>query len=163
MIPVLFFTFCSSPVKQSEDIMKGKLQDTAVADSMPSFTVIDVEGRRIDLASLRGKKVFVNLWATWCGPCKREIPSIEQLYSKVDKSKAAFVLLSLDKDFLLARKYASSQFMNAPIYYPAETLPGIFSVDGIPTTFIFDENGKLLKRIDGADDYDTMKYAELLN
>ena len=68
---------------------------------LPAFKIVDLNGKPYNLADFKGKKVFVNLWASWCPPCKAEIPSIEKLYSKVDKSKAAFVMLSLDNNFEL--------------------------------------------------------------
>lgn len=129
---------------------------------LPAFKMTDANGRIIDMASLKGKKVFVNLWATWCPPCRAEIPSIEKLQSKVDKQKVAFVLLSLDENFELAKNFAKKNNMQLPVYYPAEGLPAIFKTDGIPATFIFDEKGGLMKQNNGMDDYDTDEYVQLL-
>ncbi len=144
-------------------------QKTTIADSvapnihLPAFKMVDVKGRPFNLAGFKGKKVFVNLWASWCPPCRAEIPSIEQLYNKVDKSKAAFVLLSLDSDFETAVTFAAEHKLASPVYYPAENLPSLFNVQGIPVTFVFDEEGALLSQIEGGDDYDTEKYLTLLN
>lgn len=130
--------------------------------ALPSFTVQDVNGRPVNLQSLKGKKVFVNLWASWCPPCRREMPSIEKLAKAVDKNKVAFVLLSLDDNFDKAKAFAKRQQLSLPIYYPAEALPALFNVQSIPTTFLFDEEGKLFQRTDGGDDYDTEAYRKLL-
>lgn len=132
------------------------------AAALPAFTVQDVQGKVMNLQSLKGKKVFVNLWATWCPPCRREMPSIEKLYRAVDKNKVAFVMLSLDDNFNKAKAFVKQLQLSFPIYYPAENLPALFNVEGIPTTFIFDENGKLIQRIDGGDNYDTQEYRNLL-
>lgn len=128
---------------------------------LPAFKMVDVKGNAFNLADFKGKKVFVNLWASWCPPCRAEIPSIEKLYSKVDKNKAAFIMLSLDNDFETAVKFAAKNKMVTPVYYPAENLPALFNVQGIPATFIFDEKGNLVTRIEGGDDYDTEKYLNL--
>lgn len=130
--------------------------------ALPSFAVQDVDGNTVNLQSLKGKKVFVNLWASWCPPCRREMPSIEKLAKSVDKNKVAFVLLSLDDNFEKAKAFTTRQRLSLPIYYPAENLPALFQVQGIPTTFIFNETGTLITRIDGGDDYDTEVYRKLL-
>ena len=135
---------------------------TAAVQQMPAFTLMDVSGKTIDLKSFAGKKVFVNLWATWCPPCRREMPSIEKLAQSVDTGKVAFVMLSLDDEFAKAKQFVKKQKLDLPIYYPAESLPELFNVQGIPSTFIFDEQSILMQRIDGGDDYDTKQYRDIL-
>jgi thiol-disulfide isomerase/thioredoxin len=135
----------------------------AATVSLPAFKIVDLNGKPFNLADFKGKKVFINLWASWCPPCRAEIPSIEKLYSKVDKSKATFVMLSLDNDFETAVNYAAKNKMTTPVFYPAENLPSLFNVEGIPATFIFDEKGNLVTQIEGGDDYDTEKYLNLFN
>lgn len=130
--------------------------------ALPVFSVMDVKGNTLNLQNLKGKKVFVNLWASWCPPCKREMPSIEKLYHSIDTTRVAFVILSLDDRFEKAMRFVQSRNLKLPIYYPAENLPELFNVQGIPSTFIFDENGKMIKRVDGGDDYDTEEYRNLL-
>ena len=104
----------------------------------------------------------MNLWATWCPPCRAEIPSIEALYSKTDKEKVVFVMLSLDENFDLAKQFAKAKNLQSPVYYPAEKLPPMFNTDAIPATFIFNEKGELIKQNNGADDYNTEAYLQLL-
>lgn len=130
--------------------------------NLPTFTVQDVNGNIINMQDFKGKKVFVNLWASWCPPCRREMPSIEKLAKSVDSNKVRFVMLSLDDNFDKARAFVKHQKLSLPIYYPAENLPGLFNVNSIPTTFIFDENGNLAQRIDGGDNFDSQSYRELL-
>jgi thiol-disulfide isomerase/thioredoxin len=121
-----------------------------------------MDGSNVNLADLKGKKVFVNLWATWCPPCRAEIPSIEALSSKVDKQKVAFVMLSLDENINLPKQFAKTNKLQLPVFYPAEGLPAMFKTDGIPATFIFNEKGELIKQNMGAEDYDTNEYVQLL-
>lgn len=130
--------------------------------TLPTFTVENVDGDRVNLQSFKGKKVFVNLWASWCPPCKREMPSIEKLSQSVDTNNVAFVMISLDDQFEKAKAYIRSAKLQLPIYYPAENPPALFNVEGIPSTFIFNETGELIKRMDGADFYDTDEYRALL-
>jgi len=79
----------------------------------------------------------------------------------VDKEKAQFVLLSLDDNFDVAKKYVQEKKLNLPIYYPAGDMPRLFAVNGIPTTFIFDEAGTLIAQREGSEDYNTAAYRKL--
>jgi thiol-disulfide isomerase/thioredoxin len=130
--------------------------------ALPAFTIQDINGKPVNLQSFKGKKLFVNFWASWCPPCRAEMPSIEKLFQSIDTSKVSFVMLSVDDNFEKAKKFISRRKLRLPIYYPAENLPALFKVQGIPSTFIFNENGELMQRIDGADNYDSDQYRKLL-
>lgn len=168
----VFFAFvfisCSNNQKEVNKVVSGEQQsatDSNMASAnvmLPSFSMQDVNGNIVNLQTFKGKKLFVNLWASWCGPCKREIPSIEKLAQSIDNSKVQFVLISLDDNFDFAKKYFSSKGYKVPIYYPKENPPALFNVQGIPATFIFNEDGELVKRIDGSENYDTKEYRSLL-
>lgn len=165
---ILVFTSCSNNQKEENNTAASEQQtniDSNMASaitSLPSFSVQDINGNIVNLQSLKGKKLFVNLWASWCPPCKREMPSIEKLSQSVDNDKVKFVLISFDDQFEKAKNYVSSKGFKLPIYYPAENPPALFNVQGIPATFIFNENGELVKRIDGSENYDTKQYKTLL-
>jgi thiol-disulfide isomerase/thioredoxin len=148
----------STSAQQQTDVDNNT---ATAAIQVPSFSVKDVNGNVVNLQSLKGKKLFVNLWASWCPPCKRELPSIEKLYQSVDTSKTRFILVSFDDKFEAALKYVSSKKISLPIYYPTENPPALFQVQGIPATFIFNENGELVKRIDGGENYDSKEYKAL--
>jgi thiol-disulfide isomerase/thioredoxin len=129
--------------------------------TLPSFTVRDASGNTLDLQTFKGKKVFVNLWATWCPPCRSEMPSIEKLYQAANKENAQFVMLSLDNDFETAKKYVQKNSLSLPIFSPAGDVPELFTVNGIPTTFIFDEQGQLIAQHEGSEDYNTPEFRKL--
>ena len=162
------FISCSNNQKEVHKVATDEQQsvtDSNMASAnilLPSFSMQDVNGKIVNLQTFKGKKLFVNLWASWCGPCKREIPSIEKLAQSIDHNKAQFVLISLDDNFEFAKRYFSSKGYKVPIYYPKENPPALFNVQGIPATFIFNENGELVKRIDGSENYDTKEYKALL-
>lgn len=155
--------FACSPAADDETEALGGVasKQSAHREQLPAFAMIDAAGNAVNLSSFKGKKVFVNLWATWCPPCRVEIPSIEALAAKADKD-VVFVMLSLDKDFDIARRFSAKTEMKVPIYYPAADLPALFNVEGIPATFVFDEQGRLIKEISGSDDYNTDSYVRLL-
>ncbi len=152
----------TSGEKNESDGATTQQAPTNTTPMLPAFKMTDVNGNTVDMASLKGKKVFVNLWATWCPPCRAEIPSIEGLASKIDQNNTIFVMLSLDENFQLAKDFAIKENLKVPVYYPADKLPGMFNTEGIPATFIFNENGELIKQNMGAADYDTDEYVNML-
>ena len=78
---------------------------TVYLHNLPMLTL---DGRPVNLSELKGKVVFVNLWASWCPTCRAEMHGTEALYKKVDKSKVAFVMLCLDDNAAKARKFVQS-------------------------------------------------------
>jgi thiol-disulfide isomerase/thioredoxin len=173
VIAVAFFalqmTSCAdNSSKENNDVAVQEQQqntDNNLASAtvlLPSFSLQDVNGNMVNMQSLKGKKLFVNLWASWCPPCKKEMPSIEKLYQSVDSNKVRFVLISFDDQFDQAKKYVSSKKLKLPIYYPTENPPALFNVQGIPATFIFNEKGELVKQIEGMEDYNNKEYKALL-
>ena len=139
--------------------------DPEIANStlmLHTMRLYAADGSVLSLSDFAGKKVFVNLWATWCPPCRAEIPSIEALKTTVDTSKVSFIMLSLDENFELAKTFASENSMTASIYAPADNLPSLFRTEGIPATFIFNERGELIRQQLGAADYNTPEYRALL-
>lgn len=142
---------------------KPYVAETSANPQLPSLRLYDVNGTTTDLSYFKGKKVFVNIWASWCPPCRSEMPSIEKLYQSVDTGKVAFVLISFDNRFETAKRFVAGKNWHLPIYYPAGIIPDLFNVRGIPATFIFDEKGELVQQIEGGENYNTKEYKTLLN
>lgn len=168
VVLILFFEACTGRVTNlpaEEPALMAAMPEAGVqpetAKELPHLTMQDAAGNTLDIHSFKGKKLFVNLWATWCPPCRAEMPSIEKLYAAADKEKTQFVLLSLDDNFEKAKKYVQDKALTLPVYHPAGNMPALFAVDGIPATFIFDESGKLIEQRIGSDDYDTPSYRKL--
>jgi len=128
------------------------------------FSVKDLDGKTVDMNDLKGKVIFLNLWATWCGPCRVEMPSIQNLYNTVDKDKIAFVMLSLDQenDRAKIRKFVNDKDFSFPVYQPATPLPKLLRVTTIPTTFIVSADGKVKSKKTGMANYDTDEMREFL-
>lgn len=156
---------CSSAVDNSNKAPIETAEASTPAkdeQGLPSFTMKDIAGNDVNLQSLKGKKVFVNLWASWCPPCRAEMPSIEKLYAAVNKDNVAFVMLSFDENPETAKQYKDKNKLSVPVFFPSEQPPAMFNTDGIPATFIFNEQGSLIKQNFGAEDYDTEDYRQLL-
>lgn len=132
-------------------LMKTGVMDIAPENNMGAgsfnyhFTIKDLQGREISAEQFKGKVLFLNLWATWCGPCRLEMPSIQELYNKTDHDKVAFVMLAIDTDESREKvtSYIRSKQFSFPVYQPAGSLPGQLHVSTIPTTFVIGADGKV--------------------
>lgn len=127
------------------------------------FRITDLEGKTIDFESLKGKVVFLNIWATWCPPCVAEMPNIQSLYEKAGSDKIAFVMLSVDKGGReKVKKFIDKKGFTFPVYMPASQFPEEFYSKAIPTTFIISPEGKIVARQEGMAQYDTPEVQEFL-
>jgi len=111
------------------------------------FTVRDLDGRTLSLASLRGKVTIVNFWATWCGPCRAEIPDLVALQEKY-KDRLQVIGISEDEAAPAVVKTFAAQFnVNYPIAMVTPELEKLFgSVSALPTSFIIDPEGRLVQK-----------------
>ena len=108
------------------------------------FTLTDLSGKSWTLSSLRGKVVLVNFWATWCPPCRKEMPDLDTLAHRFAKQGLVVLSLSDEDDHAKVASYVSSHNINYPILLdPGGTTAKKFHVEGIPKTFLFDRNGKV--------------------
>ncbi len=118
----------------------------------PDFTLVrlDRDGE-LQLSSLRGKAVVLNVWASWCGPCKEEAPYLEQVWQQ--NRHRDLVVVGLDaKDFRAdARRFADRYDLSFPLVYdgPGNTIDG-YGVTGFPETFVIDRDGKVVAGFAGA-------------
>lgn len=118
----------------------------------PDFTLESLDGNgEITLSSFRGKAVVLNMWASWCIPCREEAPYLEQVWKQ--NRKRGVVVLGLDaKDFRRdAREFRDRFALTFPIAYdgPGETLSG-YGVTGFPETFVLDREGRVVAALKGA-------------
>ncbi len=128
-----------------------------------NFSIQTLEGKSVEMKDFKGKTIFLNLWATWCGPCRAEMPSIQSLYEKMNSDSVAFIILSLDKSDQpeKVRKYIESKNFTFPVYM-AGRLSNQTSVEVIPTTFVISPNGTLAYTGEGISDYDTNKFRKFI-
>jgi thiol-disulfide isomerase/thioredoxin len=127
------------------------------------FKMVDLNGKTVDFESLKGKVVFLNIWATWCPPCIAEMPNIHSLYKKMDPEKIAFVMLSVDEGGMeKVKKFVDKKGYTFPVYMPASQFPQEFYSNAIPTTFIISPEGKIVAKQEGMAEYDTKEVREFL-
>jgi len=118
----------------------------------PDFTLKNLEGNDVTLSSLKGKLVFVNFWATWCGPCRQEIPSFIDLVKKYGKDGFTVLGIALDpREFEKVPGFAKEIGINYPILYDNVGVSELYGgIRSIPTTFVIDREGKVLGQIVGS-------------
>jgi peroxiredoxin len=108
------------------------------------FTLADLEGRKWTLKSLRGSVVIVNFWATWCGPCRKEIPDLDALYQRF-KNQGLVILAISDEDAAKVKPFVEQQKFTYPVLLDAgRAVNRLFRIAGIPKTFVYDREGKLV-------------------
>lgn len=162
---LLVFSMYSCGSNVNNTMAAGKNIETSTpgsAEKLPSLSLKDVNGNTVNLTDFKGRKVFVNMWASWCPPCRAEMPSIQSLYEKTKDKNVQFVMIALDDNFSKSVSFMKSAGLSMPAFYPNAQLPALLNVEAIPSTFIFNENGTLIKHIEGGDHYDTEAYVKLL-
>lgn len=122
--------------------------------STDKASFVTESGDIINTADLKGKVVFINFWATWCGPCVAEMPSIEILYNKFkDNPNVVFLIVEIDNNMEGAKAFVVKQKLSLPIVYPTSDIPQAWLENAIPTTVILDKSGKVAERKQGMYDY----------
>ncbi|WP_373600335.1 redoxin family protein [Paraclostridium bifermentans] len=130
------------------------------------FTLYDQYGKEHKLSDYKGKTVFLNFWATWCPPCKEEMPYIEELYNEYDKNSEDVVILGVASPNM--GREGSKEHITEFLKQQGYTFPVVMDEDGsllyqygisaFPSTFIIDKEGYVTQYIPGAMDKNTMKY-----
>ncbi len=108
------------------------------------FTLPDLNGKSWQLKSLQGKVVLVNFWATWCPPCRKEMPDMEALYQRF-KDQGLVILGISDEDAAKVGGYIAAHKVEYPILLDGgRKVNELFQIEGIPKSFVYDRNGKLV-------------------
>jgi peroxiredoxin len=130
-----------------------KPKATASGNLAPDFTVTDIDGRKLSLADYKGKVVLLNFWATWCAPCRTEIPHFVEMQNKFGPDGFQVIGISMDDDAKPVREFAQQYKLNFPVAVGDDKLAERFGgVLGLPVNFIIDREGRIYTRHLGATD-----------
>ena len=148
--------------------LSGAVASFVLADRpepAPEITFSDAAGNTLRLADFRGKVVLLNLWATWCAPCVKEMPALDRLQAKLGGPDFAVLALSIDREGLAKVQgfFAQNRIAALPPYLdPSGRAPAAFGARGLPTTLLIDRDGRLVGRQEGAAAWDADSALSLL-
>jgi peroxiredoxin len=149
-----------------DEVATGTAHTVPAGDMASDFKLEDAfTGQTVSLSSLKGKVIFINVWATWCGPCREEMPSMETLYDDL-KSNHDFVMLAVSQD--TKGKAAVVPYVQKNGYHfkvlldPENKVSDSYGVSGVPETFIIDRKGRIVAHHMGAFDWSRPDVKEAL-
>ena len=148
---VLFITGCGeSPV-------------ASVGKPAPDFDTVDLEGKVWSLSKLKGKVVFVNFWATWCAPCREEMPSMQKLYEMMPKDKFEMLALFNNDKKPVAKNFVAKLGLTMPILSDEYNFAGTkYGLTGLPETFIVDKKGVIREKFIGPAQWDSPENIQMM-
>jgi cytochrome c biogenesis protein CcmG/thiol:disulfide interchange protein DsbE len=152
---------------------RGRFLPVEVGSTAPDVHATDLRGAPAALSSLRGQVVLVNIWATWCGPCQQEMPSMQRLYRALHPEGLRIVAVSIDASpgrldqegrpggdvAGFAREYG----LSFDIWQdPSGTVRRDYRTTGVPESFLVDRDGRIVKKVIGATEWDEPATVELI-
>lgn len=123
----------------------------------PDFAFPGLDGKKVGLGDYRGKVVFLNIWATWCPPCREEMPSMEKLYQELKGEDFEILAVSIDTSGAKAvAPFAKEYRLSFPILLdPEGTIKPLYGITGVPESFIINKDGRIEKIVVGPLDWAT--------
>jgi peroxiredoxin len=143
----------AKPRKRAARVEQSTTPSTDVGDTMPPYQATLVDGKPFDLAAERGKHVvFVNVWATWCGPCRFEIPELQKMHDKYGARGFEVVGVSVDESGAeVVKPFVAEQKISYPVALdPNGKIANLLQTTVLPTSVVVDRNGKIVWRRIGA-------------
>ncbi len=129
----------------------------------PDFSLVDRQGKTGTLSELKGQVVFVNFWATWCPPCREEMPSMQKLHEMLPKDKFKMLAILNSDDPALADSFAAKLGLTMPILDDQANKVGPkYGLTGMPETFIIDKKGVVMEKFIGPAQWDSPAYIQML-
>src|SRR5437764_6864204 len=149
---------------EEQKIKLGEFIPATPPQPAPEVSFEDLDGKPASLVDFRGKLLVVNLWATWCEPCLREMPSLERLQSKLD-GKLVVAAVSEDRGGAkIVEPFVGKLGLEKVKIYldPKSAVGHAFEVRGLPTSIVIGSDGKVLGRVEGAAEWDASKMLDAL-
>ena len=150
-------------------VEKPNIDNLVINKNLKTYDEIvfkDKNQKNIDLANYKGKLLMLNFWATWCVPCREEMPSLDLLQSDLKLNNLKIFPINIGQEDLLksVNFFKELSIRNLDIYYdPAVTLAKKFSLRGLPTTILLDKEGNEFARIIGSIDFSNKEFIDWLS
>ena len=134
-----------------------------IGATAPDFSLVDRQGKTWTLSDLKGQVVFINFWATWCPPCREEMPSMQRLYDKMPKDEFKMLAILNNDDPALADSFAAKLGLTMPIVDDQANIVGPkYGLTGVPETFVINKKGKIVRKFTGPRDWDDKRFVDML-
>jgi len=131
----------------------------------PDFTLPDSDGKKVKLSALRGKIVVLNFWATWCPPCREEMPSMEALWEELKGNEFELLAVNVgeDEDLVFAFRHEMPKTLKLPILLDEKSqVARQYPIRGLPTTYVLDKQGRIVYQAVGGRDWSAPKIVQIL-
>lgn len=149
-------------ISTGEENSEQESAATEAAQGPSSVVFTHLDGRDVDLSTLNGKVVVLNFWATWCGPCIKEMPSLQAFYNQYQgHPEVEFMVVEIDNQPELAKSFVEKNNYTFPVYSPASMIPEAFLGQAIPTTVILNKKGEISYRHEGMSDFMAQNFLNL--
>tara|TARA_B100001750_G_scaffold233058_1_gene232818 strand:- start:1651 stop:2190 length:540 start_codon:yes stop_codon:yes gene_type:complete len=165
----LFFLFCfsifSSISQTNEDVPLNNIAINETPKPVSSVIFEDFSGNKIDLKNYQGKLIIVNFWATWCTPCKKEMPSLDSLYQDQSFKNLEVFAVNMEQPNLLKTKkfFSDLNIQKLQIFFDSNlNFVKAFKLRGVPTTILINKKGEEFARIIGEVNFQNKKFTEWL-
>ena len=163
---IIFIYFITTNFSYASE--KPDLKNLVLIKSPKTYEEVifkDINQKNVNLANFKGKLVILNFWATWCAPCKEEMPSLDELQSNAKLSNLKIFPINIGQEDISKSEFFFKELdiKNLNIYFDAPiTLAKKFSLRGVPTTILFNKKGKEFARIIGSIDFQDKKFIDWL-
>ncbi len=163
-LTVFFMTLgCDSGYSEGPEFSSGEEQPVSVrgrptiGSPAPPFRLMDLQGKSVALSDFRGQVVLLNFWATWCGPCRVEMPAMEALYQAMHDQGLEILAVSVDQQGMAVTKpFQESMGLTFPILHDSDYQVGLeYGARTLPMTYAIDRKGIIRHRIFGARDWNS--------
>ena len=143
IIVMVLFVLIGSPIFAQADINSTTIKN--IGDSIPVFTTTSLTGKPFSSELLKNKVVLINFWATWCGPCKTELPLLQKnIYDKIKDANFAVLCISRGEKEEVVKKFIEQNKYTFPVYLDPETKTyNLFATKYIPRNFVIGKDGKI--------------------
>ena len=148
---LLLFSGCSDQPQQSSQTPQGNY----IGNPAPDFTLTDMQGQQVTLTQFRGKVVILNFWATWCPPCREEMPSMDRLYQQFKDQGLVMLAVNVEENgFKAVSSFLNRNPHSFPILLDINAdVQNLYQVYRFPESFLIDRNGSVVDKIIGGRDW----------